>query len=60
MKIIAFITEASLIKKILKYLDPWEEQARDPPVRPKIPDEIVYVPIGDAGWAHHENPGFTA
>ena len=35
-----------------------EEQARDPP-QAGIPEEIVYVPVEDAGWLNHENPGLT-
>jgi hypothetical protein len=50
MKIISFITEVNIIKKILKYLDLWSENSsRDPPVIPDIPNEIVYVPVDD-GW----------
>ena len=48
MKIISFITEVNIIKKILKYLDLWSENSsRDPPVIPDIPNEIVYVPVDD-------------
>ena len=51
MKIISFITEINIIKKVLKYLDLWdEESSRDPPVMPNIPNEIVYVPVDD-GWS---------
>jgi len=51
MKIISFITEVNIIKKILKYLDLWiENSSRDPPVIPDIPNEIVYVPVDD-GWS---------
>ncbi len=60
MSIISFIDQPQIIKKILKYLGLWEEEsARDPPVLPEIPNEIVYVPIEDAVWDQHENPGFT-
>ena len=67
MKIISFIKNPKIIKKILKYLNLWDEErdsqlrkaARDPPVPPAIPDEIVYVPIEDAAWEQHENPGYT-
>ena len=49
MAIISFIVEPKIIKKILKYLELWEEKSsRDPPVQTEIPDEIVYVPIEDA------------
>ncbi len=51
MKILSFIAETQIIRKILKYLDLWdEEQARDPP-QVNIPEEIVYVPVEDAGWS---------
>jgi len=60
MKIISFITEIQIIRKILKYLGLWEESAaRDPPQLPEKPDEIVYVPIEDAKWGTIENPGFS-
>ena len=60
MKIIFFMTEMTPIKKILKYLDLWDETrdsqhrtkreaSRDPPIPD---DEIVYTPIDD-GW-HRE------
>jgi len=59
MSIISFIDNPVVIKKILKYLDLWEEEAaRDPP-QAKIPEEIVYVPVDEAGWEQYENPGFT-
>ena len=57
MKIISFITEGIIIKKVLKYLDLWDEErgsqlrtSRDLPVMPDIPSEIVYVPVDD-GWS---------
>lgn len=51
MKIISFITEGIIIKKVLKYLDLWDENSsRAPPVVPDIPSEIVYVPVDD-GWS---------
>ena len=56
MKIISFIENQKIIKKVLKYLNLWEEEsARDPPRPPEIP-EIVYVPIEDTAWEQHENP----
>ena len=61
MRIISFIEKPEIIKKILKYLDLWEEtSSRDPPFAPEIPEEIVYVPIEDVGWAYHEQPGFES
>ena len=60
MSIVSFIVKPEIIKKILKYLDLWEETAaRDPPVQHDIPDEIVYVPIDDNSWGQHQNPGFA-
>jgi hypothetical protein len=60
MKIVSFIENPRIIKKILKYLNLWEEEsARDPPRPPEIPDEIVYVPVEDAGWEQYERPDFT-
>ncbi len=60
MRIIAFIVSPVTIKKILKYLDLWEEESsRDPPIQTDIPDEIVYVPIEDAAWEQHESPGLS-
>ncbi|MBU2646954.1 hypothetical protein KKI24_19760 [bacterium] len=51
MKIISFITEVNIIKKVLKHLDLWnDESSRDPPVMPDIPSEIGYVPVDD-GWS---------
>ncbi len=48
MKIVSFITEINIIKKILKYLELWDdESSRDPPVMPDVPNEIVYVPVDD-------------
>ncbi len=58
MKIISFIEKPQIIKKILKYLNLWEEEsARDPPVQSETPVEIVYVPIDD-GW-EQQNAGFA-
>jgi len=51
MKIISFITEVNIIKKVLKYLKLWDdESSRAPPSLPDIPNEIVYVPVDD-GWS---------
>lgn len=62
MRTISF-TETSLIKKILEYLDLWDEpgnpplrDARDPPRSFNIPDEIVYVPMEDPAWDWQESP----
>ncbi len=65
MKIIVFIDNPVVIKKILKYPSLWDEArdsqrrtdtARDPPHSPEIPDEIVYVPITDPAWGRPESP----
>jgi hypothetical protein len=50
MRIISFITEPQIIRKILKYLNLWNETpARAPPTTPVIPNEIFYVLVDD-GW----------
>ena len=66
MRILSFIDNPVVIKKILKYLDLWDEardsrteQARDPPHSPGIPDEIVYVPVEDPAWDRQESPDFV-
>jgi hypothetical protein len=49
MKIIAFITEGSIIHKILKHLGLLEEEtARDPAPKTDTP-EIVWIPVEDTG-----------
>jgi len=59
MKILSFITEGGIIRKILKYLDLWEKDtACGPPILPETPDEIVYVPIVDMSWHGYEDPDF--
>jgi len=56
MKIIAFITEGPIIRKILRHLGLWDnEPARAPPPKPDTP-EIVWIPIEDAGWAVPDQP----
>jgi len=60
MKIISFILEPKLVRKILEHLKLWVNPAasgRPPPARvapppdhdPEPPDKITYVPIDD-GW----------
>jgi len=51
MRVISFITEGSIIYKILKHLGLWEEIARAPPPKTDAP-EIVWIPIEDAGWEY--------
>ena len=41
MRIIAFIEDEAVIKKILKYLGLWESRYHDPPARKPIP-ELTY------------------
>jgi len=55
MRIISFITETSPIKKILKYLDLWEESARDPPHSPEFTDEAIYVSFEDIASDRRES-----
>ena len=56
MKIIAFITEGPIVKKILKHLGLWEEEiARAPPPKTETP-EIVWIPVEDAGWDYPDHP----
>lgn len=66
MKIISFICEGPIIRKILKHLGLWDEErdsqlrtetARDPPPKPDTP-EIVWIPIEDAGWSYPDQPDF--
>jgi len=60
MRILSFIDNPVVIKKILKYLNLWDEKsARDPPRSPENPDEIVYVPIEDPAWDGQESPDFV-
>jgi len=51
MRIISFIVSPGTIRKILKYLDLWEEeQARDPPVLPEIPNDVFhFIPCETLG-----------
>ncbi|MBN2232962.1 MAG: hypothetical protein JW781_09120 [Deltaproteobacteria bacterium] len=66
MKIVGFITDYPVIRKILKHLDLWE---RPPPVAPVLPgvasvppsprpfagEALVYEPFDD-GWPGYEEP----
>ena len=59
MFIISFIDQPQIIKKVLKYLNLWEEESsRDPPFQSDIPDKLMYVPIEDVGWEQFVNPVF--
>ena len=58
MKIISFINENDIIRKILEYLELWEDKTpleRAPPV--SIPEKS-YEPYED-GWPQHEDPSVT-
>ncbi len=57
MRIISFITDSPLIRKILKHLDLEKHKpSGDPPNREPSPnDEIVYEPFDD-GWSGYEEP----
>ncbi|MDK1119594.1 MAG: hypothetical protein QGM50_12520 [Anaerolineae bacterium] len=48
MRIISFIEDGQLIKKILKHLELWETRNHDPPTEniPHIP-ELIYLPVRD-------------
>jgi len=57
MKIVSFITDYAVVRKILKHLDLWDIS---PPVEPTsslsgVGDEMVYVPCDD-GWPIYEEP----
>ncbi len=58
MKIIGFINEADVIRKILEHLNLWEEKS---PVERAPPDSIrekSYEPYDDS-WPHYEEPTIT-
>ncbi len=58
MKIISFITEYQIIKKILEHLSLWEQNAsRDPPNRETSSEnnDLIYEPFDD-GWPGYEEP----
>ncbi len=57
MKIISFITEASVIRHILEHLNLWKQNlSRDPPNLEVSTDngEIIYEPFYD-GWTQAKN-----
>ena len=45
--------------KVIYHTGKIQEQARDPPHSPGIPDEIVYVPFEDAAWDRQESQDFV-
>ena len=58
MKIISFITEHQIIKKILEHFRLWEQKAsRDPPNRDSSPEnnELIYEPFYE-DWSGYEEP----
>ena len=57
MKIISFITEAKIIRKILEHLHLWEEEERirPPPVKSLTYPIRIYEPFDD-GWPGYEEP----
>lgn len=57
MKIVSFITDHAVVRKILKHLDLWDiSPPVDPPSsRSSVGDETVYVPCDD-GWSIYEEP----
>ncbi len=66
MKIISFITEKPVIKKILEHLSLWQETQRTPPNKAspkqdttvKIIKELDHEPFDD-GWPEYEEPFVT-
>lgn len=65
MKIISFITEKAVIRKILEHLDLWRETKRGPPNKASPPAETIteikereYEPFDD-GWPVYEEPFIT-
>ena len=68
MKIVSFITEPKLIRKILEHLKLWETPSvseRVPPRAAPLPDhdsnpteEIIHEPFDD-GWPQYEEPFIT-
>ena len=65
MKIISFITEKPVIRKILEHLDLWRETKRGPPNKASPPVETIteikereYEPFDD-GWPVYEEPFIT-
>jgi len=63
MKIISFITEKPVIKKILEHLNLWQETQRTPPnkaspdpeTKVRIIKELDHEPFDD-GWPEYEEP----
>ena len=59
MKIVSFINEASVIRKILEHLQLWKaEHPGKPPPESLYRDMIDYLPFDD-GWGDYEEPSIT-
>ncbi|MHC4268482.1 MAG: hypothetical protein ACYSWS_03760 [Planctomycetota bacterium] len=61
MKIISFITEHQIIRKILEHLELWAQKpSRDPPNRETSSEnnELIYEPFYD-DWPGYEEPCFV-
>jgi len=48
MKILAFIEDEEVIKKILKHLGLWDQKARPPPKRANAPPPEAYPDYSDS------------
>jgi hypothetical protein len=58
MKIVSFITEDEVVRKILEHLELWEERV---PVERPPPEQISerhYEPVDD-GWPGYDEPHVT-
>ena len=57
MRIISFITEGRVIRKILEHLNLWEgeERIRPPPSKPHSYPIHIHEPFDD-GWPGYEEP----
>ena len=58
MKIISFIYQRQVIRKILEHLKIYEEKKqRAPPLKKTLAKEVELVPFND-GWPGYEEPSF--
>ena len=48
MRVISFIEDEEVIKKILKHLDLWDLKARPPPKRAKAPPPTAHIDYSDS------------
>jgi Putative transposase len=62
MKIISFITQPEIIRRILEHLKLWDDSARNgrspPNTTPPASDHVRYEPVDD-GWPGYEEPCIT-